>query len=275
MRQFTRMYDKEKGLAQPPHRGCDCCGPISRRAALQTFACAAATLTLPIDAKAEAYPNLIEPRLTLRPSTDGIHNVALTLDACPGGFDGKILKALIDWRVPATIFMTGAWIHSNSDAVRLIMQHPALFAIGNHGAHHIPAVIGRRSVFGLRVAGDLDAVRAEITNGEDAIRKATGITPHWYRGATALYSPSVVPTIESLGLSIAGFSINGDDGASLSASGVVSRFKQARDGAVIIAHVNQPHRPSGAGVIAGVRELLNRNMRFVRLDGSVPSVVAL
>lgn len=254
---------------------CACCAGVNRRAVLALMGLAATGLAMPFEAAAQSSASLIEPRLTLKPAGDGSRTVALTLDACPGGFDGKIMQALIDWHVPATIFMTGAWIKTHPDAVRLIMQHPALFAIGNHGAHHVPAVLGSRSIFGLRVAGNMESVRAEITNGEDAIRKATGVTPLWYRGATALYSPAVVPTIAELGFSIAGFSINGDDGASLSASGVVARFKQARDGDVIIAHVNQPHRPSGAGVIAGVQALLDQKTRFVRLDGSVPSIVAL
>lgn len=254
---------------------CPCCAGFNRRVALGALIGVGAGLAFPKFAYAQASDALLEPRLTLQPSDDGGRRVALTLDACPGGFDGKILQALIDWHVPATIFMTGAWIRNNPDAVQLVMQHPALFAIGNHGAHHVPAILGSRSIFGLRVAGDMQSVRAEITNGEDAIRKATGTSPRWYRGATALYSPAVVPTIAELGFSIAGFSINGDEGASLSATGVLSRFKQARDGDVIIAHVNQPHRPSGAGVIGGVRTLLDQNVRFVRLDGSVPSIVAL
>lgn len=243
--------------------------------ALKALAGLSLSFALPASALAQSPSSLLAPRLTLEPSTDGTRRVALTLDACPGGFDGKIAQALIDWHVPSTIFMSGAWIRTNPDAVRLIMQHPALFAIGNHGAHHIPAVLGSRSIFGLRVAGDIEAVKAEIVNGKDAIRKATGETPRWYRGATALYSAAVVPMIAELGFSIAGYSINGDEGASLSASGVTTRFKQARDGDVIIAHINQPHRPSGAGVIAGVRALLDQNTRFVRLDGSVPSIVAL
>jgi len=255
--------------------GCSCCARVDRRLALKAIAGLSLSLAVPGSAFAQNPSSLLEPRLTLKPSEDGTRRVALTLDACPGGFDGKIAQALIEWHVPSTIFMTGAWIRSNQEAVRLIMQHPALFAIGNHGAHHIPAVLGMRSIFGLRVAGDLAAVRAEITNGEAAIRKATGETPRWYRGATALYSPAVVPAIAELGFSIAGYSVNGDEGASLSAAGVTSRFKQARDGDVIIAHINQPRRPSGMGVIAGVRALLDQNTRFVRLDGSVPSRVAL
>lgn len=254
---------------------CPCCTGMNRRTILRALAGLSVGLAAPADAIAQSKPILLEPRLTLKPSEDGTRRVALTLDACPGGFDGKIAQALIEWHVPSTIFMTGAWIRSNPNAVRLIMQHPALFAIGNHGGHHIPAVLGAYSLFGLRVAGDLQAVRAEITNGEEAIRKATGEMPRWYRGATARYSPAVVPTIAELGFSIAGYSINGDEGASLPAGGVVSRFKRARDGDVIIAHINQPHRSSGAGVIAGVRALLEQNTQFVRLDGSVPSVVTL
>lgn len=263
------------GHVQNAAPACPCCAGFSRRAALGALIGMGSSLVLSNLARAQTSDTLLEPRLTLQPSTDGGRRVALTLDACPGGFDGKILQALVDWHVPATIFMTGAWIRNNPDAVQHVMQHPALFAIGNHGAHHVPAILGSRSIFGLRVAGDLQSVRAEITNGEDAIRKATGSTPVWYRGATALYSPAVVPTIADLGFSIAGFSLNGDEGASLSASGVAARFKQARDGDVIIAHINQPHRPSGAGVIGGVRALLDQNVSFVRLDGSVPSIVAL
>lgn len=261
--------------AMPSPLHCACCSGMDRRSAMKSLAGIGLGLAFPNLALAQNSPALLSPRLTLKPSDDGVRRVALTLDACPGGFDGKILQTLIDLRVPATIFVTGSWIQSNPDAVRLIMQHPALFAIGNHGAHHIPAILGTRSIFGLRVAGDIAAVRAEITNGEEAIRKAMGVTPQWYRGATALYSPAVVPTISELGFSIAGFSINGDEGASLSATAVLNRFKQARDGDVIIAHINQPHRPSGAGVIAGVRALLGQNTSFVRLDGSVPSIVAL
>lgn len=275
MSQFRCVNEMGHASVQDAPSVCSCCAGFNRRAALGALVGVGAGLAFPNFAFAQSSQSLLEPRLTLQPSDDGGRRVALTLDACPGGFDGKIIQALIEWHVPATIFMTGAWIHINPDAVQLIMQHPALFAIGNHGAHHVPAILGARSIFGLRVAGDLESVRAEITNGETAIRKATGVTPRWYRGATALYSPGVVPTITDLGFTIAGFSVNGDEGASLSASGVIARFKQARDGDVIIAHVNQPHRPSGSGVIAGVKSLLDQNTRFVRLDGSVPSIVAL
>jgi peptidoglycan/xylan/chitin deacetylase (PgdA/CDA1 family) len=225
--------------------------------------------------KAVASEGLLEPKLILKTPGDGRATVALTLDACPGGFDAKLVQALIDWRVPATFFVTGAWIRSNPLGLATLVAHPDLFAIGNHGAHHVPAVLGDRHIFGLRVAGDLEAVREEVGRGEDAIIAATGAKPLWYRGATALYSPAVLPEIERMGFAIAGFSLNGDMGASLPAESVAQRIALAKDGDVIIAHANQPNRPSGAGVIKGVRALLDRDVRFAKLDAVTAAVASL
>jgi hypothetical protein len=110
---------------------------------------------------------------------------------------------------------------------------------------------------------------------KEAIMAATGAKPVWYRGATALYSPAAVPAIEGMGFSIAGYSLNADMGASLPAEAVTYRMRQAKDGDVIIAHTNQPNRPSGAGVIAGVRALLDQDVRFVRLDALTQSVASM
>ena len=63
-----------------------------------------------------------------------------------------------------------------------------------------------------------------------------------------------------------GFSLNGDAGASLPAQGVAARIGRARAGDVIIAHINQPQRTSGAGVIAGVKRLVDQGFTFTTLD---------
>lgn len=260
-----------------PEAACACCSSNVSRRRLLTYggALALAGLIGTSAKRAEASEDLLEPRLMLKSSTDGRRTVALTLDACPGGFDAKLISALTEWRVPATIFMTGAWIHSNPIGLAAILAHPDLFAIGNHGAHHVPAVLGERHIFGIKVAGDLPAIRDEVDRGEEAIMAATGAKPVWYRGATALYSPAALPAIEGMGFSIAGFSLNADMGASLPAAMVASRMQQAKDGDVIIAHTNQPNRASGFGVIAGVRALLDQDVRFVRLDAMTQSVASL
>ena len=46
---------------------------------------------------------------------------------------------------------------------------------------------------------------------------------------------------------------------------MVKRIAAAKDGDVIIAHVNQPDRPSGAGVVQGILALKAKGYLFVKL----------
>jgi peptidoglycan/xylan/chitin deacetylase (PgdA/CDA1 family) len=213
----------------------------------------------------------IEPRLRLANPPPGSLNVALTLDACPGAFDTRIANTLIEHSVPATIFVTAMWMQRNPAGLALLLAHRDLFVIENHGALHIPPVLDGGSIYGIKCAGDLDAIRREVSDGATAIVNATGGMPRWYRGATGFYSPSALPTIRKLGFGIAGYFLNGDHGASLPAGTVARRITGATNGDVIVAHINQPGRPSGAGVAAGVLDLLSRGARFCHLDQPDPS----
>jgi peptidoglycan/xylan/chitin deacetylase (PgdA/CDA1 family) len=144
--------------------------------------------------------------------------------------------------------------------------HPDLFTLQNHGERHLPPVMGNRRVYGLPVAGTLDAVHREVTRGADLVAEARGERPRWYRGAAGLYSPAAFDAIQQMGCLIAGYSLNADEGASLPAASVAHRIAAARSGDVIVAHINQPHRPSGAGVAEGVGALRQAGVVFVGLD---------
>ena len=72
--------------------------------------------------------------------------------------------------------------------------------------------------------------------------------------------------IGDLGFRIGGFSLNGDIGASVSAPTAYQRISAAKSGDVIISHINQPTRPAGAGVIAGILALKARGFAFRHLD---------
>jgi peptidoglycan/xylan/chitin deacetylase (PgdA/CDA1 family) len=201
--------------------------------------------------------------------------VALTFDACPGAFDQRIADALVADGIPATIFVTKLWLQRNPAGLTFLLAHADLFALENHGELHIPPVLGRSTIFGIPVAGDLATINREVTAGATAITAATNAAPRWYRAATGYYTPSVIPYIEQLGFGIGGYSLNADAGASLPARSVARRIAAATNGDVIVAHINQPTRPSGDGVVAGIKALQGRGASFVRLDKLVPNDLAV
>jgi len=222
-------------------------------------------------ARAGAGEGLIEPRMRLARRAASQFDVALTLDACPGGFDQRLAAALVEAAIPATIFISGAWIRRNPQGLAFLLAHPRIFGIENHGEWHLPPVLGHRRLFGLAVAGDLASVKVEVERGAETIARVTGRTPRWYRAAAGFYSPEALELIRGLGVLIAGYSLNGDEGASLPAAAVAKRISAGRNGDVVVSHINQPRRSSGAGVIEGALALKRRGARFVRLDELGPS----
>jgi peptidoglycan/xylan/chitin deacetylase (PgdA/CDA1 family) len=178
----------------------------------------------------------------------------------------RIIETLVDLSIGATIFVTGLWLRANPHALSLLLGRPDLFALQNHGERHLPPVLGVRRVYGLQVAGTLEVVQREVDRGADALVAAGGVRPRWYRGAAALYSPAAIGTIEAMGFTIAGYSLSADQGASLPAATVARRMASAASGDVLLAHVNQPTRASGAGVADGVATLRRSGAVFVGLD---------
>ena len=209
---------------------------------------------------------LLEPRLHLKPSGEARPRVALTLDACGGATDARILSTLVDNNIPATIFVTGMWLKRNAAAFAIMKAHPELFELENHGARHIPAVDTPHKIYGLKSAGSVEAVQAEVEAGALALTERGGPAPKWFRGATAQYSPTSIALIRQMGFRIAGYSVNGDGGSLLGARETERRVSAAKDGDVIIAHINQPTHAAGGGLVKGLLALKAKGYDFVRLD---------
>ncbi len=217
-------------------------------------------------ALAASPPHLVEPQLRLIQSAGSSPEVALTLYACSGATDNRILSALVDNDIPATVFVTARWLRRNAEAFALLTSRPDLFEIENHGENHIPAVDFPTKVYGIAAAGSLAAVEREVTAGADEIAHLGGGAPRWFRGSTARYSPTAITLIRRMGFRVAGYSVNGDGGSLLGARQAEKRIASARDGDVIIAHVNQPTHAAGEGVVRGILALKARGYRFVRLE---------
>lgn len=141
-----------------------------------------AALFLSASSAAFAGTGLVEPSLKMTPQHDGRVRVAMTLDACMGKTDHRILDTLVRERIPATIFVTARWLKHNSEALATLMAHPDLFEIENHGENHVPAVDKHVSIYGIAAAGSQAAVEQEVEGGRQAIVAATGIQPQWFRG---------------------------------------------------------------------------------------------
>lgn len=229
-----------------------------------------ALIALPIhvDAAKPGGTGLVEPGLHLATHQRGAPRVALTLDACSGKVDHRILDMLVKERIPATIFVTARWLHRNAEAVVIVKAHPDLFEIEDHGRDHLAAIDRATTVYGVRSAGSPEALAQEVGGGADAMTAAGLDKPHWFRGATAKYSPSAISLIEAMGYRIAGYSLNGDGGSLLGARSTERRIAAARDGDVIIAHINQPSHAAGEGVVAGILALKTRGYEFVLLKDS-------
>jgi len=242
-----------------------CRACLSRRGALAALG---GLVAAPVAAE-----SLVEPRMRLRGVPSDRPTVALTLDACGGGFDLRIAEALIAANIPATLFVTGTWLAQNSAALAMLLARRDLFGFENHGARHVPAVLGTGRVFNLAIAGRMEAVEREVMEGAAAVSAVCGTTPRWYRGATGRYSAGAMVEIGRLGHGIAGYSLNGDDGAALPAERVARRIAVAASGSIILAHINHPGRASGAGVAAGILALRARGAAFARLDQLGPEGV--
>jgi len=213
-----------------------------------------------------AAASLIEYHMHMAASESGQKRVALTFDACMGKVDDRILNALVNNNIKATIFASARWMKYNARAIVILKAHPDLFEIENHGAQHLPAVDEVKDVFGLKSAGSAEAVAAEVEDGAAAVQATFGHWPQWYRGAGAIYTPTSMELVKTLEFKLGGFSMSGDGGASWTATHAEKVISAAKDGDVIIAHINQPTKPAGEGVVKGILKLKEEGFSFVTLN---------
>jgi peptidoglycan/xylan/chitin deacetylase (PgdA/CDA1 family) len=214
---------------------------------------------------AGAAPVEIHQRLAVG-GEDASRIAALTLDACGGDFDRDLLAYLVKRRIPATVFVTSKWLERNPAGIAMLKANADLFQIEDHGANHVPAVVGAgRRVYGIPGQPDVLHLKSEVQNGAGAIERTFGVAPHWYRGATARYDPLALSTIAALGYRVAGFSVNADAGATLPLKAVVARLDTVKNGDVIIAHMNKPASASAEGLAVGLDRLTAQGFQFVKL----------
>jgi len=196
--------------------------------------------------------------------------IALTFDACGGSpkssqFDQELIEFLTRNAIHATLFINSRWIQSNPEAFAAIAANP-LFEIGNHGTAHHPLSVNGKSAYNIAGTASAEEVAKEINGNGDLIEKLTGKRPRFFRSGTAFYDEEAVIIARNNGVEIAGFDVLGDAGATLSAEEVANRIGNAKNGDIVIAHMNHPESGTREGVIEAVTKLRAEGFEFVRLS---------
>lgn len=195
--------------------------------------------------------------------------VALTLDACGGkkgtSYDEKLIAFLRERNIPATLFVTSLWLRSNPDTLRELAADP-LFEIAAHGSRHRPCSVSGKSVYGIKGTADFKELVEEVEGNLRDLESATGSRPRWYRSGTAYYDDVAINAVLALSCGIAGYSIAGDEGATLPAAKVAAKTLDARHGDILLYHMNKPESGTREGLMKAVPLLVERGYRFVRLS---------
>ena len=229
-----------------PHRRRDqppMCQCLSRRV----------LLALPVSLSLTPNDRPIEPHMRLPNAPSDRLTVALTFDACPGGIRPTYCRRAGRGEDPgddlrnrrlATREPKGAGVPAG--ASRSVRDREPRRMAHSADSRRRPNVrhSDRRQPRGDPARG---SARCGIHRRCHRHHTRPGIG---HRPATTA-RPRYLSSSNS-GFGIAGYSLNADAGASLPAHSVAHRIAGAISGDVIVAHINQPTRPSGAGVAAGI-----------------------
>jgi peptidoglycan/xylan/chitin deacetylase (PgdA/CDA1 family) len=195
--------------------------------------------------------------------------VALTFDACGGrgggsGFDERLITLLRDHKVPATLFLNQRWISANPSIAAELAADP-LFEIESHGVRHLPLSVSGRSAYGIAGTRNVGQAYDEVVAANAWFQATLGRLPWFFRPGTAYADEVAVAMSRQVGQVVAGFSVNGDAGATFSPGQVAATVATVRAGDIVISHMNRPTHGTAAGYATALPRLLDRGVKFVRL----------
>ncbi len=191
--------------------------------------------------------------------------IALTFDACGSkkdGYDRELIDFLIKENVPATLFINKRWIDKNKETFEFLSNNP-LFDIQNHGLKHVPASINGKSIYGIKGTKNVEELIDEVQVNADYIYDLTGKKPLYFRSGTAFYDEWASEIITLLGYKPIGFSVLGDRGATYNKYQVEKALLSAKNGDIVIFHMNHPEKQTAQGVIRAIPKLKKQGFKFV------------
>lgn len=153
--------------------------------------------------------------------------VAFTFDDGPHPVSTRrVLAALRDAEATATFFVIGRKADAHPDLVREIVA--AGHTLGVHGYDH-------GWLYALKPPRD---VEGDIRRTQDAVERACGVRPRWFRPPIGQVSPPTAEGARRAGVQIVGWSVRALDGVSGAAPAAVMRrvARGLRAGAIVLLH---------------------------------------
>jgi len=201
-----------------------------------------AHLSLPAPTRVPASQSGSIRRVTL---PEGVRLVALTFDLCEAsseisGYDGAVISALREARVPATFFAGGKWLTSHPARGAQLIADP-LFEMGNHTWSHANlAVRGGEEM--RRQVDDADIAIAETRNAAAAAACRLDHVPQratLFRFPYGSCSREALDYVNDTGHLAIQWDVDSGDPALLGAKTMAAAMLKAiRPGSIVLMHAN-------------------------------------
>ena len=185
--------------------------------------------------------------------------IALTFDACSarrrGQYDERITKVLLDFSVPATIFLGGKWAEENPEVVRQLAAIPQ-FELGNHTYSH------------PHLAHLTDSqIRRELWRTQNVLRSLSGKEPVLFRPPFGEYDGRIVGIAAEMGLMTIEYDLpSGDPDTCVTKERLVAYVSgKARNGSIIVMHINRRGWNTAAALPEIIKRLRKKGFAFVKV----------
>jgi len=179
--------------------------------------------------------------------------IALTFDDGPTSVTMQILDELAKYNARATFFVLGHRLADYPETTLRIVNEG--HQIGNHSYSHKQLnKISPKELY------------AELDKANEAIFKATGVTPTILRPPYGAFNKKVIEAAEVRGMAVIHWSLDPVDWVEgVSASKVSQRvLKNVKEGDIILLHDLYPQSGQAAATI--LKELTERGFSFVTVD---------
>ena len=203
-------------------------------------------------------------------SYQGDKTIAFTFDACSGrnsSYNEKLIDYLRAEKIPATLFITGAWIDKYPEKFRELGRDP-LFEIENHGLRHRACSYAGIRKYGVPTVHKIGDMVDEIELNARKIEAVTGRRPTFFRPAAAYTDSVCMGVAQALGMEVITFSLLSGDAVPRVAARIIrdNIIKRARPGAVVIMHFNRPEWHELEALKQAVPVLRAQGYSFARLE---------